>query len=80
MREIITVAVVSIGAFLAFYVIFAPLEYIPSITKRLHFFGSSFILRHQYLFVLFKWREGLQSINSAFLTAQGRLIYRYLHL
>ena len=72
--------VVSIGAFLTFYVVFAPLEYIPTITKRLHFFGSFFLLRHQLFSVLFKQREGLQSINSAFLTAQGRLIHRYLRL
>ena len=43
--------VVSIGAFLTFYVVFAPLEYIPTISKRLPFFGSSFVFKVlKYLF------------------------------
>ena len=43
-------------------------------------YTSSFLLHHQYFFVLFKQREGPQSISSAFITAQGRLIHRYLRL
>ena len=46
-------AVVSIGVNNTFKVIFTPLEYVPRMAKRLHFFGSRFllfILRHQYLF------------------------------
>ena len=45
---ILLVKVVSIGAFLTFYVVFVPLEYVLTIRKRPHFFGSSSILRHQY--------------------------------
>ena len=62
---------VSIGAFLTFYVIFTPLEYIRTMSKRLHFFGFSFI----YVINIFCT---FQTINSAFLTAHGRLIHKYL--
>ena len=72
--------VVSIGAFLNFYVVFAPLEYIPTMSKRLHFFCSSFLLRHQYFFVLFRWREGPQSVISAFsLRKAGKFIDIYIY-
>ena len=60
----------SIGAFLAFKVVFTPLEYIPTIPPL-----SSYVINIR--FIIFKRREGPQHISSAFLTAQGRLIHRY---
>ena len=56
--------VVSIGAFLAFKVIFTPLEYILTIPPL-----SSYVIN--ICFVLFKQREGPQHISSAFLAVQG---------
>ena len=38
------IVVVSIGAILAFKVIFTPLEYVPTMSKRLHFFGSKYTI------------------------------------
>ena len=36
--------VVSIGAFLTFYVIFTPLECVQTMSKRLNFFGSKYTI------------------------------------
>ena len=68
-------AVVSIGVILTFKVIFTPLE-----NGEFSNNTSPFHLRHQYLIVLFKQKEGRQQISYAFLTAQGRLIHRCLRL
>ena len=57
--------------FPAFYVVFVPLEYIPTIPPH-----STYII--VICFLLFKKREGLQQISAAFLSVQGRLDHRYL--
>ena len=52
--------VVSIGVNHTFKVIFTPVEYIPTMSKRLHFFGSRFlllILRHQCLCCTFQAKQ-----------------------
>ena len=38
----------SRGAFVAFKVVLTPLEYIPTMSKRLHFFGSEYTLESEY--------------------------------
>ena len=68
-----TFLVVSIGVILTFKVIFTPLEYVPTIPLL-----SSHVIN--ICSVLFKRRECPEHISSAFLTAQGRLIHRYLRL
>ena len=45
--------VVSIGVNLTFKVIFIPFEYIPTMSKRLHFFGSGFFLFYQTSSIFF---------------------------
>ena len=59
----IFVLVVSIGVNRTFKVIFTPLEYIPTLSKTLHFFGLRFLLCTNtsiICYVLFKWKEGPQ--------------------
>ena len=58
-------------SFSCFYVILVPLEYVPSIPPH-----SSYVI--DIFFVLFKKKEGMQQISSAFLNAQSRLNHRYL--
>ena len=66
LRSRVLPLVVSIGHFPAFYVVFVPLVYIPTILPH-----SSYVI--DICFVLFKKKEGPQHISSAFLTVQGRL-------
>ena len=61
--------VVSIGAFLLFCCFCSTGVYLDYI-KKTPLFWFLFLLMPYFLY-FFKWGEGLQSINSAFLTAQG---------
>ena len=58
-----SIIVVSIGRFLAFYVRFVPLEYMPTKPPR------SFYTINIY-FILFKMREGPQHLSSIFLNSE----------
>ena len=69
------VVVVSIGVNHTFKVIFTPLEYNLTMSKRPTFLVWDFFFLIYIInvcVVLFKRNEGLQTISSAFLTAQGR--------
>ena len=50
-----------------FYVIFTPLEYVPTMAKRPHFFGSGFLLLHptSSLLVFTDFRSNSNTMGGA---------------
>ena len=66
MDESLDKLVVSIGVNSTFKVIFTPMEYIPTMSKRLHFFGPRFHYVINICLYFLRKKKGLQQINSAF--------------